>query len=614
MSKIKIPGFRIERFIAEGGMASVFLAVQVSLHRSVALKILKKFDSPEHAERFLREGRTIASLNHRNIITIHDIGVIGDRHYISMEYLDGGSLRERIDTRMPGSDILDLMESICSCLDFVHRKGIIHRDIKPSNILFHTDGTAKLTDFGIAKQLNSDQDLTIDGSAFGSPYYISPEQAEGHKLDGRADIYALGIIFYEMLTGKKPFAEKSHLETILAHLTHPIPKLPKAYSKYQVLLEHMIAKAPGDRAASAKELLDLIQKLRSFDTPSRSKSTETPQKRLSTDWARSFTIEWAKRLRPSSITQRTIIEWVKRLQPSSITQGTIIEWVKRLRPSSMTRGTINEWVKRLRQSPMSHKGIIIMAFLLVAIGTGIPLYGHLSQKDHEARVELVSANEKNPIEISTVPTPESTADDPVEEIPGKQPLTVQSEKSIPSAIPVILEEKEPDNQNSMSESLMQPPDNTALKQPEVEKAPIQPVDEKALVVSQLLEAGDRALKAYRLTTPSKDNAFSHYQKVIEVDPDNTDAKAGIKKIADTYARLSYNEINKQNYRLARVYLWRGAKVEPGNARWPKLESELKKLEKSRVAELKQQSQPVQDKGKKSKFSERFKKFWQSLKK
>jgi len=247
---------------------------------------------------------------------------------------------------------------------------------------------------------------------------------------------------------------------------------------------------------------------------------------------------------------------------------------------------------------MARQGITIMAFLLVAIGIGIPLYGHLNQRNHEAAVESVSVNRENP----------------VEEISVKEPLTVQSEKPIPSAIPVILEEKEPDNQNSMPESLIQPVDNTALKQPEVEKAFIQPVDERALAVSQLLEAGDRALKAYRLTTPSKDNAFSHYQKVIELDPDNTDAKAGIAKIADTYARLSHNEINKQNYRLARVYLWRGAKVEPGNATWPKLDSEIKKLEQSKVAELKQQPKSVQDKKQKVKFSERFKKFWQSLKK
>ena len=168
----------------------------------------------------------------------------------------------------------------------------------------------------------------------------------------------------------------------------------------------------------------------------------------------------------------------------------------------MTQGTIIERLKRLRQSPMSHRGIAIMALLLVAIGTGIPLYGHLNQQKSESTVEL-------------------------------------------------------------------------------------------------LEAGDRALKAYRLTTPPEDNAFSHYQKVIERDSDNTHAKAGITKIAETYARLSRKEINNKNYQLARVYLQRGTEVKPGHATWPKLNYELRKLE------LSQQVESAQGK---------FKNFWQSLKK
>ena len=259
---MKIPGFNIERLIADGGMSSVYLAVQESLDRRVALKVLRKFDSPKHAERFLYEGRIIASLNHSNIITIHDIGAVGEQHYIAMEYLEGGSLADRIDQGMELPDILDLVETIAGCLDFVHRREIIHRDVKPSNILFHLDGTPKLTDFGIAKQLDDDQDLTMDGSAIGSPYYFSPEQAEGRPLDGRSDIYGLGIIFYQMLTGHRPYAENSHVQTILAHLTHPLPVLPEAYSTYQDLLERMIAKAPEDRVASARELVDLVRAVR----------------------------------------------------------------------------------------------------------------------------------------------------------------------------------------------------------------------------------------------------------------------------------------------------------------------------------------------------------------
>jgi len=259
---MEIPGFKIERLIAEGGMSSVYLAVQDSLDRRVALKILKKFDSAEHAERFLHEGRIIASLNHRNIITIHDIGVVGDQHYIAMEYLEGGSLEERIAKGIELPDVLGLLECIGECLEFVHRKGIVHRDIKPSNILFHVDGTPKLTDFGIAKRLEHDQDLTMDGRALGSPYYLSPEQAEGRPLDGRSDIYSLGITFYQMLTGRRPYAENSHIETIVAHLTQPIPRLPHALSRYQNVLEHMLSKSANDRAASAGHLVELVRQVR----------------------------------------------------------------------------------------------------------------------------------------------------------------------------------------------------------------------------------------------------------------------------------------------------------------------------------------------------------------
>ncbi|MFM1892246.1 MAG: hypothetical protein RLZ44_1323, partial [Pseudomonadota bacterium] len=251
---MEIPGYRIERLIAEGSTASVYLAVQQSLGRQVALKVLKQFDNPEQSTRFLTEGQIVAALNHRNIITIYDIGCVGSRHYIAMEYLEGGSLTDRIRQGMSLAAALELLESIAGCLDFVHRKGVVHRDVKPDNILFHADGTPKLTDFGIAKQYSHDQDLTMDGRAFGSPYYLSPEQAQGKVLDGRSDIYALGIVFYEMLTGQKPYAEESHVQTILAHMSQPVPVLPAPYAAYQDMLELMIAKAPEDRFGSAAEL------------------------------------------------------------------------------------------------------------------------------------------------------------------------------------------------------------------------------------------------------------------------------------------------------------------------------------------------------------------------
>ncbi len=259
---LKIPGYRILRLIADGGMASVYLAVQESLDRRVVLKLPKKFNDIFQSARFVNEGRIIASLNHHNIITIYDIGVAGERHYFTMEYLEGGDLEDRIIKGISPDDALDLVEAIGGCLEYVHRKDIIHRDIKPANILFHRNGTPVLTDFGVAKQTEADSRLTKDGTALGSPYYISPEQAECKPLDGRADIYSLGIILYEMLTGKKPYTGSSDIQIIIAHLSDPVPSLPPELSQYQELIDRMIAKNPDDRFATAGEMVEYIQGVR----------------------------------------------------------------------------------------------------------------------------------------------------------------------------------------------------------------------------------------------------------------------------------------------------------------------------------------------------------------
>lgn len=244
-------------------MASVYLAVQESLERHVVIKQLKKVDDIYQSARFRHEGRIIASLNHRNIITIYDIGVIKDRYYISMEYLEGGDLEERMLSSMSVDAAMGLVEEIGDCLDFLHKQDIIHRDIKPANILFHDDGTPVLSDFGVAKQQEVDINLTRDGTALGSPYYISPEQAECKVLDGRADIYSLGIILYEMLTGAKPYEGDSYMEIIIAHMCNPVPSLPPALAGYQEIIDRMIAKDRNDRFNTAGEMVEYIRTLRS---------------------------------------------------------------------------------------------------------------------------------------------------------------------------------------------------------------------------------------------------------------------------------------------------------------------------------------------------------------
>ncbi|MGH8606045.1 MAG: serine/threonine-protein kinase [Gammaproteobacteria bacterium] len=256
-----IPGYRIQRQIARGGMGSVYYAIQESLARPVALKILTDAASQEFSERFVNEGRIIASLNHSNIINVHDIGIAQGHHFISMEYLEGGSLEARITRGLPERESLDLIASIARCLSYAHKQGIVHRDVKPANILFRADGTPLLSDFGIAKSLRVDNSLTKAGITLGSPHYLSPEQALAQSVDARADIYSLGIIAYELLVGEKPYDGESEIAIIVKHIEEPLPRLPERCRRYQALLDRMTAKDPGQRFTDASEIASFIESL-----------------------------------------------------------------------------------------------------------------------------------------------------------------------------------------------------------------------------------------------------------------------------------------------------------------------------------------------------------------
>ena len=259
----RIPGLSIRRELGRGGMATVYLAFQEKLQREVAVKILSPhlLQDTEFTSRFVKEAETAAKLHHSSIIPIYDIGEAGPSRYIVMEYLEE-TLKDR--TRkgpLDSQSALLILWQIADALAYAHKKGFIHRDIKPENIMFRADGTAVLTDFGIAKAAGSSSTLTKAGTTIGSPHYMSPEQAKGQGIDGRSDLYSLGCVFYEMLTGKPPFDAEDVFAVIVKHCQDPVPLLRGSLSGFQPLLDRMMAKRAEDRPQSAEELLGLINQV-----------------------------------------------------------------------------------------------------------------------------------------------------------------------------------------------------------------------------------------------------------------------------------------------------------------------------------------------------------------
>jgi hypothetical protein len=261
---INIPGYRILRPIGEGGMASVFLAVQESLDREVALKVMSPAlaANAEFAGRFVVEGKITAKLQHPNLVTVHDIGSHNGVYYLAAEYVPGGTLKERIaEGGLSVAHALDIATDIAQGLDFAHEKGFVHRDVKPGNVLFRKDGRVVLADFGIAKAMDGSNSSTVAGASIGTPDYMSPEQARGEPVDGRSDLYSLGTVLYEMLAGTPPYQAADAFTVALMHVTHPVPTLPAPHEWLQPVIDGLMAKDAGQRYNTGAAFIEALHRL-----------------------------------------------------------------------------------------------------------------------------------------------------------------------------------------------------------------------------------------------------------------------------------------------------------------------------------------------------------------
>jgi eukaryotic-like serine/threonine-protein kinase len=269
----QIDKYEVVELLGKGGMARVYRARQVNIRRDVAIKVISTDleHTPEFARRFREEVQTLGSLDHPHILKVYDSGVQGDLIYLVMDLKTGGNLAARIRQKsLTLAQILAIVAQISSALDYVHNSGIIHRDLKPQNILIDQNENIFIADFGIAKLVEARTSLTQSGVTLGTPTYMPPEQWENNIIDRRADIYALGVILYEMLLGKPPFVGETPSQVMYGHLLKPPPPIhierPDLPSGLVDVIDKALAKNPNERFSSARELGHALQA--ALNTPS----------------------------------------------------------------------------------------------------------------------------------------------------------------------------------------------------------------------------------------------------------------------------------------------------------------------------------------------------------
>ena len=388
-----------------------------------------------------------------------------------MEYIEGGDLKMRMELPISPETALNYVAKIGSGLDVAHKMGVVHRDIKPANIMFRDENTPLITDFGIAKQTDGmDNDLTSTGLFLGSPNYVSPEQADGIEIDGRADIYSLGCMFYEMLTGNKPYVSTTVFDVIIKHKQAPVPVLEDGLTEFQPLLDKMMAKNRDDRFKDAAEMVQNIEKV-----------------------------------------QRSI------KSSSAITDFDVTG----ITPTEKA----------------THKNTQIMNILLLLLMTTGGIFGTLQYAE--------SRMNNNSPRYEDVPTSTDLPD---------------------NIRPSILNEPE----QSLSSGTI--------------AAPVKISED---VVQAMHWLGKKSLEEYRLTAPAEDNAYYYYSRLLEADPRDKVAAAGLLNIADRYAYLAERSVLDNDYTKAQAYINIGLKFNPNHTALIK----LKKLnmdigEKSFVEKLK----------------------------
>lgn len=506
---IEIPDHVVVEKIGSGGMSSVFLGKQISLQRKVAIKVLRQslVEDLTLAERFVDEAKTIALLDHPNIISIYEAKRLpSGMSYFTMPYLNHGHFGDIICTN--AKHLIDLLCQICDGLACAHEHGVVHRDLKPDNILFDRFGHLKIADFGIALSRNKKRQ-TKDQQVLGSAHYMSPEQIQSKAVNHLSDIYSLGCIIYEKLTGDNVFNAENDFAILLAHINKPVPELPKSLANWQTILNKCLAKKPEDRYQSALEVKRDLLEIRNQDN-------ETHTGKLLFKWPK-----WLQKSHAAIVAGLLLLTALFAILVSG-------EKAPKDLGSQASPDKQMEAEKTPDQQPPTQKQEAVEELVTIQPEAAKTIEKPLPESDE--RRSTAQTAEDSDIELP------DTSIQPIQdlnvEIVAVTPVEANDEPLVPS-IDIDSENLNTDVQPVITEPV------EGLKTATVEE-----LFSKEEQVTALLKHGQELLKKYRLTRPKDENALAKFKRVLVIDPGNIEAKKGIEQIARSYFTLIQSKWKK----------------------------------------------------------------------
>lgn len=610
-------------------MATVYLAIQESFQREVALKIMAPSlsDDESFSERFLHEARVVSRLIHPHIVTVHDVGISNGHHYLSMEYVPGRELKNCL-AELTGDVILRVLSEVASALDYAGQKGYVHRDVKPENIMLHEEsGRAVLMDFGIAKADDIGSGMTQTGMALGTPYYMSPEQARGKKVDGRADLYSLGIVFYKMLIGRVPYDGDSAVTIGIKHISEPVPELPIRLSVFQPVLNKLLAKDVAQRYQRGSELVADIEKLKAagavIDKSRKQCFNRDANKKSSvldlslSDQAKTLLMSGAKSSAglDNEVSTRSVWLW---LVPSSICFVVVGAYYTffglQFPPSDDKQLAALERLGLISKPKLTLDDIMNAKPESLAVDEATP---SLAVDEYEEGVEesdMLSTQANDGIEA--VVEPELSRFDQL--LLQAENLELQYERGEVEMVALVavyrdLLEEKPDYlpatkrlmliQDEQLESVAVALDEDVfdadklveirvLLSTAVEYFP-ELADSnryqryankftKLQEIEQTLLLADNYFKNGQYTTPEDTNAKHQYEKVLLLAPGHLEATKGLQEITAKYYQLAVGQERKKNYTKALQFIANGLSINAGHVELARLKTKVTRTMKAHL--------------------------------